>query len=100
MGAALEAIGVPATRVSWISESSHHLRTKQYFFDQLRMCALATQSASRETGEELSNTTMLSPLLCPIFQALDEEYLGADIQFGGVDQVDGAISLSLLQRPS
>lgn len=86
MGAALEAIGVPATRVSWISESSHHLRTKQYFFDQLRMCALATQSASRETGEELSNTTMLSPLLCPIFQALDEEYLGADIQFGGVDQ--------------
>jgi tyrosyl-tRNA synthetase len=28
----------------------------------------------------------MSSLLYPILQALDEEYLGVDIQFGGVDQ--------------
>jgi len=28
----------------------------------------------------------MSSLLYPILQALDEEYLGVDVQFGGVDQ--------------
>jgi tyrosyl-tRNA synthetase len=30
---------------------------------------------------------LLSGLLYPGLQALDEEYLGVDAQFGGVDQV-------------
>ncbi len=29
---------------------------------------------------------LMSSLLYPILQALDEEHLGVDIQFGGVDQ--------------
>lgn len=96
----MEAIGIPAIRVNRIIESSHHLRTKQNFIDQMRIGALDTQSDSRETTEEICNATMLSPLLCPGFQALDEEYLGVDVQFGGADQVDNAVLLSLLLRPS
>jgi tyrosyl-tRNA synthetase len=91
MSAALEAVGVPVSKVKFMEESSHHL-TKPCLLDHLKLCTLVTQSNARETGEELSNTTMLSPLLCPGLQALDEEYLGADFHLGGVDQVDGTIS--------
>lgn len=36
---------------------------------------------------------LLSGLLYPGLQALDEQYLGCDFQFGGVDQVRACLSL-------
>ena len=38
---------------------------------------------------------LLSGLLYPGLQALDEQYLGCDFQFGGVDQVWVFVSISL-----
>lgn len=48
-----------------------------------------TNSSLMQAGAEVVKqvaSPLMSSLLYPILQALDEEYLGVDIQFGGVDQ--------------
>jgi tyrosyl-tRNA synthetase len=53
------------------------------------MCALLTSEHTSHAGAEVVKqvaSPLMSSLLYPILQALDEEHLGVDIQFGGVDQ--------------
>ncbi len=53
------------------------------------MAALVTTAHAQHAGAEVvkqSAAPKLSNLLYPLLQALDEEYLGCDVQFGGVDQ--------------
>ncbi len=48
-----------------------------------------TEHDAKKAGAEVvkqSNNPLLSGLLYPGLQALDEEYLKCDAQFGGVDQ--------------
>jgi len=50
---------------------------------------LVTERNAKKAGAEVVkqvSSPLLSGLLYPLLQALDEEYLGVDIQFGGVDQ--------------
>jgi tyrosyl-tRNA synthetase len=54
-----------------------------------KLAALVTTAHAQHAGAEVvkqSAAPKLSNLLYPLLQALDEEYLGCDIQFGGVDQ--------------
>ncbi len=55
-----------------------------------RLCAIVSERDAKKAGAEVVKqveTPQLSSLLYPGLQALDEEYLDVDFQFGGVDQV-------------
>lgn len=57
--------------------------------DVYRLSSLITQHDARKAGAEVVKQVeypLLSGLLYPGLQALDEEYLKVDAQFGGVDQ--------------
>jgi tyrosyl-tRNA synthetase len=52
---------------------------------------MVTEHDARKAGAEVvkqAQHPLLSGLLYPGLQALDEQYLGCDAQFGGVDQVN------------
>ena len=54
-----------------------------------RMAAAVTTEHTTKAGAEVVKQVgnpFMSNLLYPILQALDEEYLDVDIQFGGLDQ--------------
>jgi hypothetical protein len=58
--------------------------------DVYRLAATVTEHDAKKAGAEVVKqveSPLLSGLLYPGLQALDEQYLGVDMQFGGVDQV-------------
>jgi tyrosyl-tRNA synthetase len=57
--------------------------------DVYKLCSLTSEHDAKKAGAEIvkqSANAPLSGLLYPILQVLDEEHLGVDAQFGGVDQ--------------
>ena len=65
--------------------------------DNYRLTSIVTEHDAKKDGEEVVkqvDNAMMSGLLYTGLQALDEEYLGCDFQFGGVDQVRLRLSLS------
>lgn len=82
----LDLLGVPQDKVRFVDGSSYEL-TKEFSIDNYRLCTLVDESDARETGDEYRNARKISVLLCPGLPALAEEYLHADFQFGGEDQV-------------
>ena len=55
-----------------------------------RLHTLVTTKAAEHAGADVvkaSESPLMSSLLYPGLQALDEQYLDVDFQFGGVDQV-------------
>jgi len=68
--------------------SSYEL-DKNYTLDVYKMCVQVTTADTTRAGAEVvkhAATPLMSSLLYPILQAIDEEYLKVDLQFGGVDQ--------------
>lgn len=84
--AVLDAIGIPLSKVHFVDESSYE-GSKEFMIDHYKFCTLLSQQDVRDTGAEVAKSDMFSPMLSPGLQSLAEEYLGADIQFGGLDQV-------------
>ncbi len=86
--ALLKSVGVPIENLEFVLGSSYQLSEK-YTMDLFRLSSVVTEHDSKKAGAEVvkqvSNPT-LSGLIYPLMQALDEEHLGADAQFGGVDQ--------------
>lgn len=84
----LKAVGVSIDRLEFVLGSTYQL-TPAYQMDLLRLCTIVTMHDARKAGAEVvkqvENAT-LSGLIYPLMQTLDEEYLGVDAQFGGVDQ--------------
>lgn len=84
----LKAVNVPIERLEFVLGSSYQL-TAEYTMDLFRLSSVVTEHDAKKGGAEVvkqvANAT-LSGLLYPLMQALDEEYLGVDAQFGGVDQ--------------
>merc|ERR1712168_94677 len=63
--------------------------SKEYTLDVYRLSSIVTEHDARKAGAEVVKQVshpLLSGLLYPGLQALDEQYLGCDAQFGGVDQ--------------
>jgi tyrosyl-tRNA synthetase len=57
--------------------------------DVLRLASITSEHDAKKAGAEVVKQTEnapLSGLLYPLMQALDEQYLDVDVQFGGVDQ--------------
>lgn len=62
---------------------------REYSMDVYRLMALTSVHDARKAGAEVVkqvNNPLVSGLLYPLLQALDEVHLNVDIQFGGVDQ--------------
>ena len=86
--AMLKAIGVPIEKLKFVVGDSYQLQA-DYTMDIFKMCNVVSQNDSKRAGAEVVKQTdnpMLSGLLYPLMQALDEQYLDVDAQFGGVDQ--------------
>ncbi len=84
--AALESIGIPASKITFVEESSYHC-SREWVIDQWKLCTLVPQQAVKDAWDRSYNPDMLSPMFCPGIQTLAEEYLDVDFQFGGADQV-------------
>ena len=86
--ALLKAVGVPIDRLEFVLGSSHQL-SERYTMDVFRLSSVVTEHDAKRAGAEVvkqvENAT-LSGLIYPLMQALDEEHLDVDVQFGGVDQ--------------
>ncbi|CAO1621534.1 unnamed protein product [Parajaminaea phylloscopi] len=86
--AVFRAIGVPTERLVFVVGSEYQL-TEAYNMDVYRAAALTTEHDAKKAGAEVVKqvaSPLLSAMLYPGLQALDEQYLDVDFQFGGVDQ--------------
>ncbi|KAF1984392.1 tyrosyl-tRNA synthetase [Aulographum hederae CBS 113979] len=86
--AMLSAIGVPLDQLEFHLGSDFQ-ETKEYIRHQRRLSTVCTLHDAKRAGAEVVkqvDNPLLSGLEYPVMQALDEEYLGVDAQFGGVDQ--------------
>jgi tyrosyl-tRNA synthetase len=97
MTAALQCLGIDPTGISFVLESSYE--TPKFIQDLWRLCTLVPAQTVRDSWDRAVHPEMVSPLMCPLLQLLSEEYMNADFQFGGVDQVcPPALSLSVGSR--
>ena len=86
--AMLESLGVPLEKLKFVRGTDFEL-SKEYTLDVYKLASLVTEHDARKAGAEVVKQVqhpLLSGLLYPGLQALDEQYLGCDAQFGGVDQ--------------
>jgi len=86
--AMLESINVPLDKLKFVKGTDFQL-SKEYVLDIFKMSTVATEHDCKKAGSEVVKQVQhpaLSGLLYPGLQALDEEYLKVDAQFGGVDQ--------------
>jgi tyrosyl-tRNA synthetase len=86
MTAVLKSLGVPTSEIRIVIESTVSF-TPEFQRDRMRMCAVTRIDEIRAVGLEVRDTPMISPLLCPMHQALWDVYTASDFQLGGLDQV-------------
>ncbi|XP_013774160.1 tyrosine--tRNA ligase, cytoplasmic-like isoform X1 [Limulus polyphemus] len=86
--AMLQSIGVPLEKLKFVKGSDYQF-TKEFTKDVYRLMSMVTEHDAKKAGAEVVKQVdhpLISSLLYPGLQALDEEYLKVDAQFGGVDQ--------------
>lgn len=86
--AMLRAIGVSLDKLHFVQGTSYQLGEK-FTEDVYKLSSMVTEHDAKKAGAEVVkqiDAPFQSGLLYPGLQALDEEYLGVDAQFGGVDQ--------------
>ncbi|KAK7515940.1 tyrosyl-tRNA synthetase [Phyllosticta citriasiana] len=84
----LKAVGVSVDRLEFVLGSEYQ-KSSDYMMDLLRLSTMTTEHDAKRAGAEVVKQTdnpLLSGLIYPLMQALDEQYLDVDVQFGGVDQ--------------
>jgi tyrosyl-tRNA synthetase len=87
--AVFTSLGIPTSKLRFVQGSSYQL-TREYNLDVYKLCATVTVHDAKKAGAEVVKqveSPLLSGLLYPNLQGLDEQYLGVDFQFGGIDQV-------------
>ncbi|XP_008330292.1 tyrosine--tRNA ligase, cytoplasmic [Cynoglossus semilaevis] len=86
--AMLESIGVSLDKLKFVKGTDFQL-SREYTLDVYRLSSMVTEHDAKKAGAEVVKQVehpLLSGLLYPGLQALDEEHLKVDAQFGGVDQ--------------
>ena len=84
----LKTVGVSLEKLKFVTGADFQLK-KEYTLDVYKLSALASTRDTKKAGADVVKqleTPKMSGLLYPILQALDEQYLGVDAQFGGIDQ--------------
>ncbi|KAF0991490.1 hypothetical protein HZS_6909, partial [Henneguya salminicola] len=88
ISAMLTSINVPLNRLKFIRGTDFQL-TREYILDVYKMATISTVHDCRKAGSNVVKqieNPFLGGYLYPGLQALDEEYLKVDAQFGGLDQ--------------
>jgi tyrosyl-tRNA synthetase len=83
-----KSLGVSVKELEIVKGSDFQLK-KEYMFDVLKMSSFTSINDCKRAGSEVvkfGDNPKLSGLIYPIMQALDEQYLEVDVQYGGVDQ--------------
>jgi tyrosyl-tRNA synthetase len=86
--AILRSIGVPIDKLKFTVGKEYQL-SSEYTLDIFRLSNIVSQNDAKRAGADVVKQVanpLLSGLIYPLMQALDEEYLKVDAQFGGVDQ--------------
>lgn len=86
--AILRSINVPIENLKFVVGSSYQLGG-DYNLDLFKLTNMVSQNDAKRAGADVVkqvDNPLLSGLLYPLMQALDEQYLDVDVQFGGVDQ--------------
>ncbi|AET40966.1 tyrosine--tRNA ligase TYS1 Ecym_7114 [Eremothecium cymbalariae DBVPG len=86
--AILRSINVPIEKLKFVVGSSYQT-SHNYAMDLFRMSNVVSQNDAKRAGADVVKQVanpLLSGLIYPLMQALDEEYLDVDAQFGGLDQ--------------
>jgi tyrosyl-tRNA synthetase len=76
------------TNINFVRGTEYQL-TSKYTMDVYRLNSKTSLRDATKAGAEVvkqSNNPKMASLLYPGLQVLDEEYLGVDCQFGGIDQ--------------
>ena len=84
----IQSVGVNIKDLEIIKGSDFQLKP-EYMFDVLRMSSFVSVHDANKAASEVvkqESNPKLSGLLYPIMQAIDEQYLNADVQLGGTDQ--------------
>lgn len=86
--AMLEALGADLSRFEIVKGSSFQT-TKEYTMDMWKLSTVVSVHDSHKAASDvvkMGENPRLAGLIYPLMQALDEEYLGVDVQYGGIDQ--------------
>ena len=86
----LKAIGVDIKKLEFVKGSNIQLN-KKYFEDLLKLSIITSIHDGKKSASEVvknmdGDNAKISGIIYPLMQALDEEYLEVDAQFGGTDQ--------------
>jgi len=83
-----KSIGLDTKELEFVKSSDINL-SKEYYLDLLKLSTIVSVRDSNKAASEvvkMGDNPRLSGLIYPLVQALDEEYLKVDVQYGGVDQ--------------
>lgn len=86
--ATLKAVHVDISRLEFVLGSSYQF-DKEYTMARFKLEGITRINVAQKAGAEVVKQTddpTLGGLIYPLMQALDEEFLDVDAQFGGVDQ--------------
>ena len=84
----LKSLNIDISKLEFVKGSDFQL-SKEYTMDVYKFHSLVNLSEAKHAGAEVvkqSDNPNMTGLLYPGLQALDEQYLGVDIQAGGKDQ--------------
>lgn len=84
----LKSIKVPIENLKFVRGTEYEL-SEDFSYDLFKLISQTTLHDAKKAGAEVVKQTqdpLIGSLLYPLLQALDEEYLECDAQFGGVDQ--------------
>jgi len=84
----LKVLGTDMRKIEFVKGSEFQLKP-EYSFDILKLASMnSVRDCKRAAAEvvKFGDNPHLGGLVYPIMQALDEHYLEADVQFGGLDQ--------------
>jgi tyrosyl-tRNA synthetase len=83
-----KALGTELKNIEFVKGSEFEL-APEYSYDLLKMASMNSIHDCKKAAAEVvkfGDNPKLGGLIYPIMQALDEQYLDADAQFGGLDQ--------------
>lgn len=83
-----QSIGVNTKDLEFVKGSEFQLKP-EYMYDVLQMATHNSINDCKRAASEVvkfGDNPKLAGLIYPIMQALDEEYLKVDVQYGGIDQ--------------
>ncbi len=86
--ALLQSLGADTKNLEFVKGSDFEL-SKEYTLDMYKLAALNTFDRCKRAAAgvvRFGENPKLSGFMYPILQALDEQYLDVDVQFGGIDQ--------------